>query len=43
MTDSFKCAHEPKLLAEVNRFEEPNGKTLTWWKEMRWDTNKTLI
>ena len=30
----FQATHQPELLAEDDRLEELNGKTLTWWKEM---------
>ena len=33
----FQAAHEPELLAEDDRLEELNAKTMTWWKDMGWD------
>jgi len=34
----FQAAHKPELLAEDDRLEELNAKTMTWWKDMGWDT-----
>jgi len=30
----FRAAHKPELLAEDDRLEELNAKTMTWWKDM---------
>ncbi|KAI6098558.1 hypothetical protein EDD16DRAFT_1562833 [Pisolithus croceorrhizus] len=37
----FQASHSPELLAEDDRLEELNEKTLVWWKEMGRDSRQT--